>query len=43
VTVSLRCGPTLILSRITRRAAHELALAPGRPVWALIKAVALVA
>jgi molybdate transport system ATP-binding protein len=43
VLVSLRCGPTTVLSRITRRAAHELALRPGRTVWAMIKAVAVVA
>jgi molybdate transport system ATP-binding protein len=41
--VSLRCGPTVLLSRITRRAAHELALEPGKAVWAMIKAVAVVA
>lgn len=43
VMVRLRCGPTVILSRITRRAAHELSLAQGMPVWAMIKAVAVVA
>jgi molybdopterin-binding protein len=32
-----------LLSRITRRAAHELSLQPGSKVWAMIKAVAVVA
>jgi len=41
--VAVRCGPTRLLSRITRRAAHERALQPGVPVWAMIKAVAVVA
>jgi molybdate transport system ATP-binding protein len=41
--VAVRCGPTRLLSRITRRAAHERALQPGMPVWAMIKAVAVVA
>jgi molybdate transport system ATP-binding protein len=43
VMVALRCGEGRVLSRITRRAAHELALQPGKPVWAMIKAVAVVA
>lgn len=41
--VALRCGHSRILSRITRRAAHELGLQVGTPVWAMIKAVAVVA
>ena len=41
--VAVRCGDTRLLSRITRRAAHELALRPGVSVWAMIKAVAVVA
>jgi molybdate transport system ATP-binding protein len=41
--VQLACGPTLLLARITARAAHELDLAPGRPVWAQVKSAALVA
>lgn len=41
--VAVMCGRSRLLARITRRAAHELALAPGTPVWALIKAVAVVA
>lgn len=46
VLVRLRCGDGLgaavLVSRITARASAHLALAPGRPVWALIKAVAVV-
>jgi molybdate transport system ATP-binding protein len=33
-------GATL-LARVTRRAAHALALAPGLPVWTMVKSVAL--
>jgi len=36
------CG-TLLLARITRRACDQLALTPGKHVWALIKSVALLA
>lgn len=43
VLVALRCGQLRLLSRITRRAAHELSLEPGLTVWAMIKAVAVVA
>lgn len=43
VMVTLRCGHSRVLSRITRRAAHELQLQPGLRVWAMIKAVAVVA
>ncbi len=42
VLVELDIGRTAtLLARITERAATELALAPGRTVWALIKAVSL--
>ncbi|HQQ63826.1 MAG TPA: molybdenum ABC transporter ATP-binding protein [Pseudomonadales bacterium] len=42
VLVRLDCGDnTIILSRITRRAADQLALRAGMPVYAQIKAVAL--
>jgi molybdate transport system ATP-binding protein len=41
VMVRLRCGGTMLLSRITARAAHTLALAPGQRVWAQVKSVAL--
>ena len=39
--VRLRLGDTLLLARVTRRAAAQLDLAPGRPVFAQIKSVAL--
>jgi len=39
--VTVECGGDRILARITRRSVDELALAPGRPVHALIKTVAL--
>jgi molybdate transport system ATP-binding protein len=38
----LRCGPTALLARLTRRAVDALGLAPGVPVWALVKAVAVI-
>jgi molybdate transport system ATP-binding protein len=41
--LQLACGPTVLLARITARAAHDLQLAPGTPVWAQVKSVALVA
>jgi molybdate transport system ATP-binding protein len=42
VLVELDIGrTTTLLARITGRAAQELALEPGKPVWALIKAVSL--
>jgi len=40
--VRLRCGNTLLLARITRRAWHMLGLQPGQSVWALVKSVAIV-
>jgi molybdate transport system ATP-binding protein len=39
--VSIDIGAALIMARITRAATRELSLAPGRPVWALVKAVSL--
>ena len=39
--VALDCGGTTILSRITRRAGRLLALAPGKPMHAVIKSVNL--
>jgi molybdate transport system ATP-binding protein len=42
VLVQLRCGDQLLLARITARAADTLELAAGRPVWAQVKAAALV-
>ncbi len=42
VLVQLECGDSVLLARITARSAHGLGLAHGMPVWAQIKAVALV-
>ena len=39
--VQLRVGDNLLLARITRRSWRALELAPGREVWAQVKAVAL--
>lgn len=41
--VQLACGESLLLARITARAADQLGLAPGVAVWAQIKSAALVA
>ncbi len=38
----LNLGPSTLIARLTRRAAAELALAPGQAVWVQIKAVALI-
>ncbi|HOE41987.1 MAG TPA: molybdenum ABC transporter ATP-binding protein [Rhodoferax sp.] len=40
--VRLKVGNSPITARLTRRSAAALALAPGQPVWAQIKAVALI-
>ena len=37
----VRIGSTPLIARLTRRSAHALELQPGRPVWALVKSVAL--
>ena len=42
VMVVLKCGAEEVLVRVTKRAVHELALQVGMPVWAQVKAVALV-
>ena len=43
VLVTLRCGGgEALLARVTGRSAHQLGLAAGMPVWAQVKAVALV-
>lgn len=39
--VRVRVGGAPIVARLTRRSAHALALAPGLPVWAQVKTVAL--
>ncbi|MGH7059306.1 MAG: molybdenum ABC transporter ATP-binding protein [Stellaceae bacterium] len=41
VEVELRVGDEPLLARVTRRSAEALALAPGRPVFAVIKTVAI--
>lgn len=41
VLVQMQVGPTPFLARITERSCRELAIEPGLPVWAQIKAVAL--
>lgn len=44
LTVKLKAhsGEGRILARVLRESAAELGLAPGRPVWALVKAVAVI-
>ncbi|MEK9952240.1 MAG: molybdenum ABC transporter ATP-binding protein [Curvibacter sp.] len=42
VLVRVRCGPSLLLARITRRALDALALQPGRASWVQVKSVAVV-
>jgi molybdate transport system ATP-binding protein len=45
VLVRMSCSgdaSSILLARITARAAHGLALAPGKPVWAQVKSAALV-
>jgi molybdate transport system ATP-binding protein len=41
VIVHLAVGPDEILARITRRAADSLALAPGLPAFAILKAMSV--
>jgi molybdate transport system ATP-binding protein len=41
VEVALRVGPDRLLARITRRSLEALALAPGRPCFALLKSIAV--
>ncbi|MGE5490218.1 MAG: molybdenum ABC transporter ATP-binding protein [Actinomycetota bacterium] len=43
VLVQMRAGSTLLLARITERSRRELAIEPNQPVWAQVKAVALLA
>jgi molybdate transport system ATP-binding protein len=40
--VRVRCGASLLLARITRRAYAELGLAPGTAAWVQVKSVAVV-
>jgi molybdate transport system ATP-binding protein len=39
--VAIDIGGTLIMARVTTAAARDLRLAPGLPVWALVKSVSL--
>ncbi len=39
--VRLKVGTAVLLSRITKRAAHALEIKPGKMVWILVKSVAL--
>lgn len=39
--VQLQAGGNLLLARITRRSAEALALSPGQPVFAVLKAVSV--
>jgi molybdate transport system ATP-binding protein len=41
VIVQLAVGPTRLLAEVTRDAVSQLAIAPGRPLHALIKSVSL--
>ncbi|MFP5430419.1 MAG: molybdenum ABC transporter ATP-binding protein [Gammaproteobacteria bacterium] len=41
VLVRMRVGPSLVLARLTRRAAAALDVAPGRQLWLQVKSVAL--
>jgi len=41
VTLRLDAGGTILLARITRKSAAQLALAPGTAVWAQVKSVAV--
>ena len=41
VRLRTRTGTSALLARVTRRSAQALALAPGLPVWAMVKSVAL--
>jgi molybdate transport system ATP-binding protein len=39
--IAIDIGGTVIMARVTKAATSELALEPGLPVWALVKAVSL--
>ena len=40
--VKLKLGNTPLVARLTHCSAHHLALAPGKPIWAQIKSVAII-
>jgi molybdate transport system ATP-binding protein len=37
----VRVGSTVLLARLTHRAAHELAVSAGKELWVQVKSVAL--
>jgi molybdate transport system ATP-binding protein len=39
--IAIDIGGLLIMARVTKAATHELGLAPGLPVWALVKTASL--
>lgn len=41
VIVQIACGADRLLARVTRRSAEALALAPGKPVYAVVKTVSI--
>jgi molybdate transport system ATP-binding protein len=41
VDVAIAVGSATVVARITRKSVHALALAPGKPVYALVKSVAI--
>jgi molybdate transport system ATP-binding protein len=41
IAVQLALGPDRLLARVTRRSAATMGLAPGLPVWAMIKATVM--
>ena len=40
--VRVRVGASALLARLTSRAAHELGIHPGQPIWLQVKSVALI-
>jgi molybdate transport system ATP-binding protein len=40
--VRVRCGPSVLVARLTRRALSALNLAEGSAVWAQVKSVAVI-
>jgi molybdate transport system ATP-binding protein len=39
--IAIDVGGTMIMARVTKAATRDLALEPGLPAWALVKAVSL--
>jgi molybdate transport system ATP-binding protein len=38
--VAIDCGSAALVAQLTRKSVRDLGLAPGRPVYALVKSVA---